>query len=564
MHRSGSSAITRGLEVLGADLGSHLMAADANNTKGYFEDIEFNQFNTRLLGANGHDWYTLSRIDKDDFKAEKFIPLKERAIELLKSKLARTDLLGIKDPRLCRLLPFWKKVFDALQLDVSYIIILRDPESIAASLFARDFIPRVKSLYLWLEHMIPVFRETMGCSRCVVDYDQLVSQPDTVIRNLADKLDFHAQLDQQALQKYATEFIDVTLKHHQGKPGPEAGFTSKPVRRLARLLESVSSQNTSIDSPAFIREIDAIDQAYRDRTDILAYIDTLDSIVIEKIRNLAEQGEQLDSLSTEYEETREALESSQQTISGLELQIGNLKTEIAKKDEQRASLEGLLNESRYKVESLERSLSNLHAQIGENEQRMEALEQRCESTTADAENLAWQLDEIHSGLFWRSSLVARKAWGYLAYVLKLKKEWCQAIPLNDLKRACASNRGWISTGDDPSFRLLPLSGAMPTGWVRIKASILVEPPESMFKLYLDRGEGFCESTTLPLPVSPTGTVDEIVHLPENLEAMRLDPMDHAGEFRLARIEISRINWLSRKLHWMKRASGAVKAEKHGS
>ena len=49
MHRSGTSAITRGLMVLGVELGDHLMPpAPNNNDKGFFEDIDVNAINVEL------------------------------------------------------------------------------------------------------------------------------------------------------------------------------------------------------------------------------------------------------------------------------------------------------------------------------------------------------------------------------------------------------------------------------------------------------------------------------------------------------------------------------------
>jgi len=418
MHRSGSSAITKGLEVLGVDLGSHLMEADANNTKGYFEDVDFNQLNTAILRANGHDWFSLARMDKYDFSSDKFTPLRRRALGLLKNKLAKSDLLGIKDPRLCRLLPFWKGVFDELGLEVSYVIILRDPEHIAASLFARDSIPRVKSLYLWLEHMIPVFQETRGCNRCVVNYDQLVSQPVTVIESLAGELDLDKQLDRQALQAYGTEFIDAGLKHHRGKPGPDAGFTSELTGQLTTLLDNVSKRTISIDSPEFNRELDSINRAYRDRTDILAYIDTLDSIIIDRSKRLAEQAQRLENLSTVYNEAKVALDSGKEAIARCKLQIDGLKAETGEKEKALAALKVSLEERHSKIASLEQTLSELNAQTRESERRMKTLERRYESTVSDAEDLALQLDKIHASFSWRSLAVLRKPWNFLRQLFK--------------------------------------------------------------------------------------------------------------------------------------------------
>ena len=46
MHRSGTSAITRGLKVLGVELGDQLIAAvEGDNSKGYWEDSDLNTLN---------------------------------------------------------------------------------------------------------------------------------------------------------------------------------------------------------------------------------------------------------------------------------------------------------------------------------------------------------------------------------------------------------------------------------------------------------------------------------------------------------------------------------------
>src|SRR4030065_2921311 len=88
MHRSGTSAITRALQVLGIDLGERLMLpAAGNNEKGFFEDIDVNAINIEMLGALGQDWHTLSLIPADELLHEKYAGLRLRAIGLLRSRL---------------------------------------------------------------------------------------------------------------------------------------------------------------------------------------------------------------------------------------------------------------------------------------------------------------------------------------------------------------------------------------------------------------------------------------------------------------------------------------------
>ena len=64
MHRSGTSAVARALQVVGVSLGSRLMPAmPGNNPKGFWEDVDFHAFNERLLVALGADWRRVRPFD---------------------------------------------------------------------------------------------------------------------------------------------------------------------------------------------------------------------------------------------------------------------------------------------------------------------------------------------------------------------------------------------------------------------------------------------------------------------------------------------------------------------
>ena len=66
MHRSGTSAITRGLQELGADLGPDLMpAAEGDNDKGFWEDMGAYRINERILSKLGSSWDGLAEISTE-------------------------------------------------------------------------------------------------------------------------------------------------------------------------------------------------------------------------------------------------------------------------------------------------------------------------------------------------------------------------------------------------------------------------------------------------------------------------------------------------------------------
>ena len=78
MHRSGTSALTRGLTTMGVMLGDRLMAAHPNiNDKGFFEDIDFVALNEEILKACGRKWFSLEPLQPLDVE-----------LRLVKNKIA--------------------------------------------------------------------------------------------------------------------------------------------------------------------------------------------------------------------------------------------------------------------------------------------------------------------------------------------------------------------------------------------------------------------------------------------------------------------------------------------
>ena len=155
MHRSGTSAIARGLQVLRVPLGDRLMPPNAlDNPTGFWEDLDLYALNIEMLNAIGSDWDRLSAIGKDEVEALRKSGFFLRGAELLRAKMGARPRFGFKDPRVAKLLPFWKRVFAHCRYDASYVLSLRHPMSVARSLEKRDGFAAEKSYLLWLDHVL--------------------------------------------------------------------------------------------------------------------------------------------------------------------------------------------------------------------------------------------------------------------------------------------------------------------------------------------------------------------------------------------------------------------------
>ena len=212
MHRTGTSLITRDLQVLGVDLGEKLLPAMADvNAKGFWEDADVNALNIAMLHAISSEWDYLAPVSEAQFQQLELDGYFLQAVELLRNKLARSAVFGLKDPRIAKLLPFWARVFAHCEFDVSYLLTLRHPLSVAKSLRKRDGFSHEKSYLLWFVHVVFAARFAVHQKVSLVDYDVFMAHPERELTRLAGE--FVLPVDGQEMAVFLREFVDHGLRH---------------------------------------------------------------------------------------------------------------------------------------------------------------------------------------------------------------------------------------------------------------------------------------------------------------------------------------------------------------
>lgn len=216
MHRSGTSALTRGLQVLGVDLGERLIGGVAgNNEKGFWEDAEINRFDDELLGELGSAWDRLNVMETEALTAPQLASRRAQAAQLLKSKLADGVIFAFKDPRTAVLLPFWQEVFAELGLRASYVIAVRNPAEVAHSLARRDGMAISKGILLWVKYSMAALRGTREAHRVFVAYGSLMEDPERQLARIARELHLPGpEQNPEGLLAYTEEFLTADLRHN--------------------------------------------------------------------------------------------------------------------------------------------------------------------------------------------------------------------------------------------------------------------------------------------------------------------------------------------------------------
>ena len=134
MHRSGTSALTRVLGMGGAALPKTPLDTSEFNARGYCESTPIYQLHEEMLEALGTSWHDLSPLVENWERSELGAQFVERMAGIVLDEFGDAPLIAVKDPRICRLVPFWVQVLGALEIDPCFVIPVRNPLEVSASL----------------------------------------------------------------------------------------------------------------------------------------------------------------------------------------------------------------------------------------------------------------------------------------------------------------------------------------------------------------------------------------------------------------------------------------------
>jgi glycosyltransferase involved in cell wall biosynthesis len=403
MHRSGTSALARGLAALGVDLGDNLKPPVAgDNDKGFFEDWVLSRINDELLALFGGQWDSL--LTRDPSFDQGVNALKLRAMSAIAQQFNRSRYFGFKDPRSCRVVPFWKDVLARLGLEPFYVIAFRNPMSVARSLERRDGFPRARSYYLWLLHTLSAVRHTVGERRVFIDYDDLMAAPEAVLEHIAQAIgDPVLGSDPTGLTTYANEFLDPELRHHrESAAGLDLDDECPPAAMAVFDLLRAEVESDGAPDPtreaAWARQLAAFDALAPHSV----LMDRLDRSLRATRADLARSAADLERLQAETSEQRTRIERLQRR--GLELESGRTQVEeqlaaasarLAEREAQlaAASAQATDREAQLRTELAAEAeqVAQQRAQAADLAQNLLAVEQALAARVAEIETLEARL-----------------------------------------------------------------------------------------------------------------------------------------------------------------------------
>jgi hypothetical protein len=210
-HRSGTSVITRVLNLLGLYLGpeENMRKPRKWNPRGYWEHQPIIDLNDAILTRLGGSWHDPPSFPLHWETSSVLEDLRPVARNYLQENFSGAPLWGWKEPRTCLTLPFWQKLLPPL----SYLVCLRSPLEVAQSLKRRNRYSLQKGVSLWVTYLEHALHNTVGSERRFLFFEDFMNDWRSELQSLSRFLG-RSDTVEKSIEASISEFIDPALRHH--------------------------------------------------------------------------------------------------------------------------------------------------------------------------------------------------------------------------------------------------------------------------------------------------------------------------------------------------------------
>lgn len=215
MHRSGTSAVSRILNLMGVDLGTNLMPPAPENPEGFWENLDFVEINENIFSHLEASWdnVTPAFVALDNTSNPELTPFKEKIASVVKANFFESSLWGWKDPRTCLFFPLWSEALNSLDIETDIVLAWRNPISVAKSLAKRNGFSVEKSYRLWYAYTLSALYHSRHHRRVLINYDQLMDDWQRETDKIVHTLHLPWPEDREQFMSTVETFINPTLRH---------------------------------------------------------------------------------------------------------------------------------------------------------------------------------------------------------------------------------------------------------------------------------------------------------------------------------------------------------------
>ena len=393
MHRSGSSAIARIVNFLGAAMPRQLVPANEANPRGYWESSVLVGLHEQLLAeldSSWDDWRSPGSRWKDGDTAQSYAARIRAAID---EEYGHASLIVLKDPRMCRTLPFWMSTLEKSGIRSAPLIIVRNPLEVAESLRERDGIPFEKAMLLWLRHYLDAEHETRHLARNIVTLDALLEDWKLLSVQTGGRLGIQWPRQPNDAASDVREFLDIELHNHRATMAELEAHTEVPgwVKIAYRALTQLCDEPKSAEPK---RELDRVRASFVESSRVFGVVAFAQTEALKQAgRDVASaniRADAADALRAELSKAREANAQANQRIRTLEVDLNAAQARAGEFERMAQEVETALTHSKTELTESASLAGAFQARAEEAERRVAAFaktEEMLKKAVADAKDL---------------------------------------------------------------------------------------------------------------------------------------------------------------------------------
>ncbi|MGB3462373.1 MAG: glycoside hydrolase family 99-like domain-containing protein [Rhodanobacter lindaniclasticus] len=236
MHRSGTSAAARVVNLLGANLGNNLIEPGPDNPDGFWEHAEAVRINDALLEGLGRTWYDMREMPQDWQSTEAAGQALVQIETLIRQDFQSGSLWAIKDPRMCLTAPIWIRALRGLGYAVDCLFVVRNPREVVDSLHVRNNWVRGPLYLMWVQYLMEAEAATRHERRALITYDELLAGWRGTMEHVAAELGLVWPVTLETATTEVHAFLNKGRRHHVANSENATGDADNDMPELAGKL----------------------------------------------------------------------------------------------------------------------------------------------------------------------------------------------------------------------------------------------------------------------------------------------------------------------------------------
>ncbi|MGX5829212.1 hypothetical protein [Mesorhizobium sp. 43Arga] len=403
MHRSGTSALTRAISLLGAELPRNILGAYPTNETGHWEPARLVELHDQMLAEASSRWDDWRAFDPTTLGEPRLARYRDDIKALILEEFGDAPLFVLKDPRICRFVPFYESLLADMGVVPLFVLPNRHPLAVFASLKERDGITADFACFVWLRHVLDAEAATRGKRRSFISYEEFLRDWRDTIGRVGEALDLSWPTAIAAAEADIEAYLRPELQHHTSSWGElQAGAVNVWVRDAYAALCALGKQRPESHL--------AQDELSRIRREFDKASAVFGKATFPELARREQQASLLADHAKHAEAETAALKERQAVVAN-ELSvaretIASMNRESKAARERMAHLEKALAEQRKALAELR---NEFDAQLAAAREMIDARDAEIALLLADRDNTRAEIDAIYASASWRAAAPLRAA-----------------------------------------------------------------------------------------------------------------------------------------------------------